>query len=79
MGAIHIRDVDDAVISRLKERARAHNRSLQGEMREILREAAFGTPAVGSGPARRSLRLKVVKVGADAHYSRDEIYGDDGR
>jgi len=79
MGAIHIRDVDDAVLARLKERAQAHNRSLQGEMREILREAAFGSSIPPSAPTRRILRLTTVEVGARTDYGRADIYDDDGR
>lgn len=36
MGTINVRQLDDGVIERLKQRAKANNRSLQGEVRHIL-------------------------------------------
>ena len=36
MGTITIRNLDDEVIERAKERARRHNRSLEAELRTIL-------------------------------------------
>ncbi len=40
MARILIRDLDDETVRRLKERARRHGRSLQGEARLILTRAA---------------------------------------
>jgi antitoxin FitA len=40
MAQILVRDLDDAVVARLKERARDNHRSLQGEVKAILEEAA---------------------------------------
>jgi antitoxin FitA len=40
MGQILIRDLDEETIRRLKERARRHGRSLQGEAKLILTQAA---------------------------------------
>ena len=66
MGVLTIRKVDDEVIARLKARAKANHRSLEGELRHILsrhavpnleyglmRErarAAYGPPAVRDDP-----------------------------
>lgn len=36
MATLTVRNLDDAVVARLKERAKAHNRSLEAEVREIL-------------------------------------------
>ncbi len=36
MGQVLIRELDDAVIERLKQRAQGHHRSLEAELREIL-------------------------------------------
>ena len=78
MPAIHIRDLDDAVIGALKERAAMHHRSLQGELKSILEDAARET--VNKGDKRRpKLRLRTVSVGRRSSFSRDEIYEDDGR
>jgi len=68
--------VDDAVIAALKRRARSNNRSLEGELREILRDAAF---VVSSGPESGGLRLRTVHVEHGGSYGRGEIYEDDGR
>jgi plasmid stability protein len=40
MAQILIRDLDDETVKRLKERARRHGRSLQGEAKLILTHAA---------------------------------------
>jgi plasmid stability protein len=36
MASVTIRNLDDEVVARLKERAKANNRSLEAELREIL-------------------------------------------
>ena len=78
MPALHIRKVDDAVVGALKQRARENGRSLEAELRLILRKAAFEEEREDDRP-RRKLRLTTVSVASDATYGRDEIYGDDGR
>jgi len=40
MARILIRDLDDETVKRLKDRARRHGRSLEGEARQILTHAA---------------------------------------
>lgn len=40
MAQILVRDLDEALVARLKERARQNHRSLQGEVKAILEEAA---------------------------------------
>lgn len=49
MAQLVVRNLEDSVKRHLKKRADAHGRSLEGEVREILREAAGGK----SGPRRR--------------------------
>lgn len=78
MPALHIRDLDDAVIDALKARAARHHRSLQGELKTILEQAAQEAERDG-GKRRRKLRLRTVSVGGPRSFSRDEIYEDDGR
>jgi plasmid stability protein len=51
MGAITIRKLDDAVIVRLKRRARANGRSMEEEARRVLEAAAAEAEPQ---PARRS-------------------------
>lgn len=38
-GSLHVRNLDDDVIARLKRRAARHGRSAEAEHREILRQA----------------------------------------
>ncbi len=40
MGTVHVRRLDDDIVKRLKLRAAANNRSLEGEARHILEQAA---------------------------------------
>ncbi len=40
MAAIHVRQLDDGLVDRLKRRASSNNRSLEGEVRHILQCAA---------------------------------------
>ena len=40
MANLTIRNVDDEVVAKLKARAKAHNRSLEAELREVLKTAA---------------------------------------
>ncbi len=43
MASVTIRNLDDEVVARLKQRAKANNRSLEAELREILMNATrFG-------------------------------------
>jgi plasmid stability protein len=54
MGQILIRQLDDAVIEAMKKRAKANNRSMNAEVRDIIERAV--EPANGpTAPARRSI------------------------
>lgn len=44
MGNLTIRNVDDALLAQLKERAKANDRSMEGEVRVLL-QAAIESPA----------------------------------
>jgi plasmid stability protein len=78
MPALHIRDVDDAVVDALKVRAARNHRSLQGEVRAILEETVRQAQS-SSRKRKPRLRIKTVRVGAPVKYSRDVIYEDEGR
>jgi plasmid stability protein len=41
-GNLHVRNLDDGLIARLKRRAARHGRSTEAEHREILRQALAG-------------------------------------
>lgn len=73
MAAIHVREVDDAVIAALKARAARNPRSLQEEIRHILEKAASSEVTEKSRPGRRKLRIRTVAIGGAA-YSRETIY-----
>lgn len=40
MAQVLVRQLDDSIVEALKNRAKVNNRSLEAELREILREAA---------------------------------------
>jgi len=75
MPAVHIRDVPEEDLRALKRRAKENHRSLQGELRLILRRAA----AQGSESAADRLELITVESAPNADWSRAAIYGDDER
>lgn len=76
MPGLHIRDLPEETLRALKRRARAHHRSVQGEVRAILDEAARAAPPEGGHPP---IRLHHVAVGGKGRWPREDIYGDDAR
>ena len=76
MSGIHVRDLSEETMRALKRRARAHHRSVQGEVRKILVEAALAAPPEGGYPP---IRLSHVDIGSERPWTREDIYGDDGR
>jgi plasmid stability protein len=76
MPAVQIRDVPPEIIAALKRRAARHERSLEGELRHILAAIAREEPPSSPLPP---LQLKLSKVAPATSWSREEIYGDDGR
>jgi plasmid stability protein len=77
MVAINIRNVPEPVAAALRERASRHGHSLQAELLSIL-EAAAADP-LPSAEALPPIRLKTVRTGGTSTWSRQEIYGDEGR
>ena len=65
MGSVHVRRLDDGVVERLKRRAAENNRSLEGEVRHILEQAAeYGM----SEKARRfGAMVKRLRTGTVGH------------
>ncbi len=76
MPAIRIRDVPDEVLEALKNRARRRGRSLQGELRHILSSVARSESIHEQLPP---LKLHFSDASPQTSWSREEIYGDDGR
>lgn len=72
MKSLHIRDVPEQTIERLKRRARQHHRSLQGELQVLLEEAA--KQVVFSDHSEFSLHT--VKTQGNQDWSREGLYED---
>lgn len=76
MPAIQIRNVPERLLAALKERAARHGRSMQQELVAILESATAKAPAPESTPP---LRLVTVKTRNKVRWTREDIYGDEGR
>lgn len=57
MANVTIRNLDDEVVARLKDRAKANKRSLEAELREILSETAYR-------PSREEFRKLAARIRA---------------
>jgi plasmid stability protein len=79
MASLLIRNLDDAAVARLKARAQRHNRSLQGEVKNILESEARTAEKKAGQPGRRELKIHTVNIPTRATWSRGELYDDDGR
>ena len=73
MKSIHVRDVDPIVLKRLQTLARLHHRSVQGEIRAILAEAARRAP---EDDDVNTLDLVTVEAEISGTFRREEIYDD---
>ena len=76
MKSVHITQVHPEAINALKRLARSNQPSLQGELRAILERAARVAPP---DTARDEFKLVTVTTGYTDSWSREEIYGADGR
>jgi plasmid stability protein len=65
----------DWLITALRERARRHGVSLEQELAALLAAATADRPDAALPP----IELATVRVGGTSTWSREEIYGDDGR
>lgn len=82
MKSLHIRNLDEQVLTGLKRRAVRHRRSLQKEIEVLLQDAARMSPPEDGADKEPELKLHTVSTGkktSQTTWSRDEIYGDDGR
>ena len=68
-------DETEGLVRILRERARRHRRSLEQELRAIV-EMAENDPGPATVPP---IRLTTVRTGGSSTWSREEIYGDEGR
>jgi antitoxin FitA len=58
---LHVRNVDDDLIVRLKSRALRHGRSTEAEHREILRQALSGEPDASFDDLAAELRALTAR------------------
>jgi plasmid stability protein len=80
MKSLHIRHLNDEVLSALKRRAARHRRSLQKEVEVLLEDAARMSPPEENAIQTPEFHLNTVSSGqSTSTWSREDIYGDDGR
>jgi antitoxin (DNA-binding transcriptional repressor) of toxin-antitoxin stability system len=70
-----ITDESEGLVRILRERAKRHGRSLEQELRAILDTAENGPEPASLPP----IRLATVRTAGSSSWSREEIYGDEGR
>ena len=74
-GSLHVRNLDDELIARLKRRAARHGRSAEAEHREILRQALV-TEAESSFD---QLAAELRKLTKDRKHTPAEVLMREGR
>jgi len=77
MVALNIRNVPEPVAAALRERASRHGHSLQQELLSILESAAAEPASATTAPS--PIQLKTVRTGGASTWSREDIYGNEGR
>lgn len=70
-----VMDETEGLVRILRERAKRHGHSLALELRAILDAAENGPEAAPLPP----IRLATVRTAGNSSWSREEIYGDEGR
>ena len=73
MAAVHIRNVPEETVVRLKQRASAHGRSLEAELRVVLDEAAMAPLA----RKRRKINWPTYDSGVTRPFDRADFYPDE--
>jgi antitoxin FitA len=74
-GNLHVRNLDDDLIARLKRRAARHGRSAEAEHREILRQALAGEVE----PAFNDLAAQLRKLTKRRKQTPSEVLQREGR
>lgn len=72
MAELIVREVEPAIIAKLKERAEMHSRSVEDEHRAILRDALLVGDQDTSTVTFEEYLRKMPDVGTDADFSRSE-------
>ncbi|QUN32403.1 DNA-binding protein (plasmid) [Cupriavidus sp. KK10] len=75
MANLLVRNVDEALVQRLREAAAAHGRSAEAEHREILAKALSGTKRKSFA----EVLMSMPNVGEDADFARIDDVGDVAR
>ena len=70
-----IMDETEGLVRALRERAKRHGHSLEQELRALLDAAENGPEPARLPP----IQLVTVRTGGGSSWSREEIYGDEGR
>lgn len=74
-GNLHVRNLDDDLIAKLKMRAARHGRSAEAELREILRQVL----ASEAGPDFDGLAAELRKLTASRKQTSSEVLMHEGR
>ena len=74
-GSLHVRNLDDELIARLKRRAARHGRSAEAEHREILRQAL----AQEEDPSFEKLAAELRKLTKGRKQTPSEVLLREGR
>jgi antitoxin FitA len=75
MGNLHVRNLDDELVLRLKRRAARHGRSTEAEHREILRLALAGE----NEPSFDTLAAELRKLTSSRKQTPSEVLQREGR
>lgn len=67
MAAVTIRNLDDAVVDRLRKRAKLNNRSLEAELRRVLNLAAGEAPALDRAAVAERIRAMSLHPFPERH------------
>lgn len=76
MANLHLRDVDEILVRRLHQRAKAHKRSAAEEHRQILREALLGDVGEDVHELAAQLRKRIAERGVPQTPAEDLIRED---
>jgi antitoxin FitA len=70
MAELLVRDVEPAIVTKLKQRAEQHRRSIEDEHRAILRDVLLTGDQETPGLTFEAYLRKMPDVGTDADFSR---------
>lgn len=63
---LSIKNVDDRVVERLRERAARHHRSLQGELMAIIERSAYEEPRLTPRQVLQAVRRRRLRTPAES-------------